>query len=409
MNVLHSFSKLQSPVITERLPEPLVIRHHRTGWLSGLHRQGPSSGEQTWSCAETVKHLLPSQILKAHGLPPGIRCLQPVPEETWILTKKDAKQNTNRTPSAAARSAAWPRTPAESAPRCATSWGRRGGGGRGRAGGRAARPGLQRPGRHERRTPPAPTRRQRPREAGRGGAARGRPRGRRPACAVPLRAADRCRAGGGEWGRRYSLIAPGTRGRGSGRPRRRPDVLPWRTPRAPEADRGRAQERAAAAWPSRSPTRGSFGPPRGRQVTSPRGVRSDSPPQAPSPCGSSSLGAPTARRLCDAGPAGRWSAESAGALRRPPPRGLQLPECTANAVACLLPPSAYGFFPQAQPLLSDCGSRNPCSGLPLPRCAKAPGWFQTHRVVLFEATVTEEPRRRKKGDAAAWKTGCWWT
>lgn len=70
---------------------------------------------------------------------------------------------------------------------------------------------------------------------------------------------------------------------------------------------------------------------------------------------------------------------------------------------------AYWFFPQAQPLPTDCGVRNPCSGLPLPRCAKAPCWFQTQRVVLLEATVTEEPRRRKKGDAAAWKTGCSWT
>lgn len=94
---------------------------------------------------------------------------------------------THRTPSAAGRSAAWPRTPAGSARRCATSWGWRGvrlrAAGRwaraagGRAGGSpASAAGSGRsaaPGRHGRRAPPG------------GGAARGRHRGRRANPADP--------------------------------------------------------------------------------------------------------------------------------------------------------------------------------------------------------------------------------
>lgn len=63
--------------------------------VSGLHQQVPSSGEQIWSSVETMKHPLLFQTLKAHDLPPGIQCLPPVPSETWISIKKDAKQNTN--------------------------------------------------------------------------------------------------------------------------------------------------------------------------------------------------------------------------------------------------------------------------------------------------------------------------
>lgn len=91
---------------------------------------------------------------------------------------------THRTPSAAGRSAAWPRTPAGSARRCATSWGWRGV--RLRAAGRGARAASGRvaasaagsgrsaaPGRHGRRAPPG------------GGAARGRLCGRRANPADP--------------------------------------------------------------------------------------------------------------------------------------------------------------------------------------------------------------------------------
>ena len=42
-----------------------------------------------------MKRLPLFQTLKVHDLPPEILCLPPVPEETWILIKKDAKQNTN--------------------------------------------------------------------------------------------------------------------------------------------------------------------------------------------------------------------------------------------------------------------------------------------------------------------------
>ena len=218
-----------------------------------------------------------------------------------------ARRRTHRTPSAAARSAAWPRTLAGSARRCATSWGQEGGrlraaGRWARAGRRTARPGLQRP------APGAAGRRGgmsggRPAappggEAGRGGTAAGRP------THGPSRSGRRSAGGRRNAGRPYRLIALGNRGRGARRPRRQPDVLPWRTPRARGGDRGRALERAAATRPSSSPARGSLGP-HGQQITSPRDVYGAYPPQALSPCGSSSPSAPTARRLCVAGAAGR--------------------------------------------------------------------------------------------------------
>lgn len=86
---------------------------------------------------------------------------------------------THRTPSAAGRSAAWPRTPAGSAPRCATSWGPRGV--RLRAAGRWARaaggrvPGFS-GGLRAQRGAGAAWEAGAPR--GRGGVARGRHRGR---------------------------------------------------------------------------------------------------------------------------------------------------------------------------------------------------------------------------------------
>lgn len=193
--------------------------------------------------------------------------------------------HTHRTPSGAGRSAAWPRTPTGSTRRCATSWGL--GGGRLRAAGRwaraderasgralAARPGLQR------REPGA--------EGRWGGMGDGRPsvappgggaalgghhrRPDRPSSSLRPTERGRMRAAG----RPYPLIAPESRGRGARRPRRRPDALPWRTPRACVKKRGGAQGRSATTRPSSPPARGALCP-GGLQITSP-GSRSCSFP-----------------------------------------------------------------------------------------------------------------------------------
>lgn len=132
------------------------------------------------------------------------------------------------------------------------------GGGAGGARGRRAGPGLQR-----RRGGMGGGR---PQGARRGGA--GTHRGRRANPADPP-------SRRGERGRRrvaeclYPLIAPGSLGRGAGRPRRRrPDALPWRTPRAPVGGEDRRGDARRSHGPRRRPPEGVVGP-NERRITSP--------------------------------------------------------------------------------------------------------------------------------------------
>lgn len=97
------------------------------------------------------------------------------------------------------------------------------GGGRGRAGGRV--PGFS-CGHQTRRGAGAAWEAGAPRQRPEGGAERGRPH--RPSFSPWPAERGRRRAAG----RLYTLIAPGPQGRGARRPRRRPDALSWRTPRA---------------------------------------------------------------------------------------------------------------------------------------------------------------------------------
>lgn len=183
--------------------------------------------------------------------------------------------------------------------RRAAGSGRRGNGAVGTSGASAAGAGRGgAPGRHGRWAPPGSA----PRRRGGAGRRAGGHRGRRPTHR-PSRSGPRSAGGRRNAGRSYPLIVPGNRGRGARRPRRRPDMLPWRTPPACGWQRGRTLERAAATRPSPSPARGSLGL-HGPQITSPGGSRGASPPQTPSPCGSSSANAPTARCLRRAGAAG---------------------------------------------------------------------------------------------------------